>query len=52
MPGELAYSINFELLDVKTDPEGRYVLLHAIIDNVDVLILGIYMPPPRLQFYF
>lgn len=38
-------SINFELLDVKLDPEGGYVLLHAYIDMVEMVVVGLYLPP-------
>lgn len=39
-------SLTFEFLDVNLDPGGRYVLLHAIIDTLEMLIVGIYIPPP------
>lgn len=39
-------SLNFEPLDVLIDPEGRYVLLHAVIDTVAVVVVGVYLPPP------
>lgn len=39
-------SLNFELLDIKIDPEGRYILLHAILDTVEMVIVGVYLPPP------
>lgn len=37
-------SLTYELLDVKL--ESRYVLLHVIIDALELLIVGIYIPPP------
>lgn len=39
-------SLVYDLLAVKIDPEGRYVLLHVVIDAVEMLILGLYIPPP------
>lgn len=39
-------SLQFELLDVKLDPGGRYILIHAIIDTVEMVLVGIYLPPP------
>lgn len=39
-------SLNFELLDVKLDPGGRYVLLHACIETVEMVVVGLYLPPP------
>lgn len=38
-------SLNFELLDVKLDPEGRYMLIHAYIEMVEMVVVGIYLPP-------
>lgn len=38
--------LTFKLLDVKLDPGGRYVLVHAIIDTFEMLIVGLYIPPP------
>lgn len=39
-------SSNFELLDVRIDPKGRYILLHTILDTVEMVIVGVYLPPP------
>lgn len=39
-------SLNFELLDVKLDPGGKYVLIHAYIETVEMVVVGIYLPPP------
>lgn len=39
-------SLTYELLDVKVDPEGSYVLLHVVIDTMEMIILGLYIPPP------
>lgn len=38
-------SLTYELLYVKIDPEGRYVVLHVIIDTLEMLIVRIYIPP-------
>lgn len=38
-------SLTYELLDVKVDPEGRYALLHVVIDTIEIIIPGLYMPP-------
>lgn len=43
-------SLNFEPLDVIIDPEGRYVVMHAIIDTLDVVLVGLYLPPPANLF--
>lgn len=39
-------ALPFQLLDVKLDPGGRYVLLHALISRIPVVIVGVYLPPP------
>lgn len=39
-------SLTFKFIDVKTDSGGRYVLLHAIVDTLELLIVGIYIPLP------
>lgn len=36
-------SLQFQLLEVKTDPDGRYVLLHALMLGV---IVDLCLPPP------
>lgn len=38
-------ALSYSLLDVKTDSEGRYVLIHVVVDTVELLILGLYIPP-------
>lgn len=35
-------TLSNNLLDVRIVPEGRYVLLHAVVDTVEMLILGLY----------
>lgn len=39
-------SLHFQLLDVRLDPGGRYVLLHSLIEEIPVVIVEIYLPPP------
>lgn len=50
MPGGVSVlvhkSLPFQLLDVKIDPGGRYVRLHAQISEVPIVVAGIYLSPP------
>lgn len=50
MPGGVSILINktlcYILLDVRIDLEGRYVLLHAVVDTIEILIRGLYILPP------
>lgn len=39
-------SLHFNLLDLCLDSEGRYVVLHAICDRLELVLVGIYIPPP------
>lgn len=34
------------LLALEVDPGGRYVIIHATIMNLEVVIVGLYVPPP------
>lgn len=36
----------FKLLDLALDPEGRYVMIYALIQNLLWVIVGLYLPPP------
>lgn len=38
-------SLNFEPLEL-TDPEGRNILVHARIDTIEMVLVGLYMLPP------
>lgn len=38
-------SLGFTLLDLHLDPDGRYIAIHAMCDRVELLIVGIYIPP-------
>lgn len=45
-------SLQFTLLDLHLDPEARYVVLHATCDRLEVLIVGLYIPPqPQWHYY-
>lgn len=39
-------NLTFTLLDLHLDPEGRYVAMHAVIANMPMVIVGLYIPPP------
>lgn len=39
-------SLNFEPLDMLIDPEGRYIIIHANIEALAMVIVGVYLPPP------
>lgn len=39
-------SLPFQILEVKLDPGGRYILLHALISEIPFVIVGIYLPLP------
>lgn len=39
-------SLHFQLLDLKIDPEGRYIMMHAIVFNAPLVLVGLYLPPP------
>lgn len=39
-------SLPFQLLDVRTDPGGRYVIVHALIYAKQMILVGLYLPPP------
>lgn len=38
-------ALSFALLDLHLDPEGRFVVLHAVVANVPMVIVGLYIPP-------
>lgn len=42
-------SLPFRLLALDVDPGGRYVIIHAIIMNLELVVVGLYVPP-LLQF--
>ena len=42
----IAKSVHFELCELRTDPEGRYVFLHAKLYGEPFLIMAFYIPPP------
>lgn len=39
-------SLPFVLLDLKLDPEGRYVVIHATVDGLPMVLVGLYIPSP------
>lgn len=39
-------SLRWEVGLVQKDPEGRYVFVHAWIDSLPYVLLGLYLPPP------
>lgn len=42
-------SLWFGLLDLHLDPDGRYVILHAICDGVKLVVVGIFIPPANMS---
>lgn len=39
-------ALSFVLLDLHLDPDGQYVIIHALCDRLDMIIVGLYVPPP------
>lgn len=39
-------ALPFTLLNLHLDPEGRFVVLHAVVASVAMIIVGLYVPPP------
>lgn len=39
-------SLPFTLLDLHLDPEGKYVVLHAMCDRMELVLVGLYNLPP------
>lgn len=37
-------TLPFQLIEVKTGPAGRYVILHALIAEIAFVILALYLP--------
>lgn len=42
----VAKTAQFTLLTLRSDPQGRFLFLHAKINGLELLILAIYIPPP------
>lgn len=42
----IAKTVRFVLLTLRSDPQGRFLFLHAKLNGLEVLILAIYIPPP------
>lgn len=38
-------ALPFTLLDLHLNPDGRYVVVHAMCDGVEMVIVGLYNPP-------
>lgn len=36
----------FPLIDLKTDSEGRFIIMHALVSNAPLVLVGLYLPPP------
>lgn len=39
-------SLSFTSLDLHLDPEGKCVIMHAVNDNVPMVVVGLYIPLP------
>lgn len=39
-------AFTFQLLHIKTDPGGRYIVVHADIASTTYVLVGLYLPPP------
>lgn len=44
----IAKSVHFELCDILSDSQGRYIFLSAKIYGESFLILAVYVPPPPI----
>lgn len=42
----IAKSVQFQLHSLRSDRRGRFLLLHATIGGLEVLLLAFYIPPP------
>lgn len=40
----LRNTLSFQLLQVETDPNGRFIILSALVDNQNLNIVNIYRP--------
>lgn len=39
-------SLPFWLLALELDPDGRYILMHAMLERLEVVLVGLYVPLP------
>lgn len=39
-------ALPFQVLEVSTDQDGRYIILHVSIYNKKMVLVGLYLPPP------
>lgn len=42
----VAKTVQFVLLTLKSDPQGRFLFLHAKVNGLELLILAMYIHPP------
>lgn len=42
----VAKTVQFVLIMLRSDPQGRVLFLHAKLNGLEILILAIYIPPP------
>lgn len=38
-------SLPFQLFHLELNLEGRYIVIHAIIEKVELVLVGLYIPP-------
>lgn len=41
----VAKTTQFSLLTLRSDPQGRFLFLHARLNGLELLIMAIYIPP-------
>lgn len=39
-------SLPFRLLGLVLDPDGRYIIIHAMVECLELLLVAVYIPPP------
>lgn len=39
-------NLSFTLLDLHLDPKGKFVVIHAVIANVPIIVVGFNIPSP------
>lgn len=42
----IAKTVQFQLHNLRSDQQGRYLFLHATVGGLEVLLLAFYIPPP------
>lgn len=38
-------SLPFKLLDIVLDSDRRYVIIHAVVHSLEMVLVGLYLPP-------